>query len=279
MEILAFYWPNILAGVLIAAGLGLLGLHIVARNQALEAYVLGQEIQTSIILIAFALIGANAHSDHGLHIESVFSLGLAFSLHLAFLRASRYWPSLRMEISVAAIFFFMAINNFLMSMSPLIEGHMVASLLGDIATATKAESIGIAVGSLALLIVYAWKNRAFLDETIEAALFEKRPKNLALTAMLVLFMGVSAHIFGLLFTICMLLIGPLSLNIMGGIGLVRSKVFLVGLNCSSVGLGFWSMNWFDRAPTSVCIVLWAFSIALISLIIRKILTTSHKGAS
>lgn len=277
MEILAFYWPNILAGVLIAAGLGLLGLHIMARNQALEAYVLGQEIQTSIILIAYGLIAFGAHSDHGLHIESFFSLGLAFAIHLVFLKASRFWPSLKMEISLAAIFFFMGLNNFLMSMSPLIEGHMVASLLGDIATASKGESIGIAISSSALLLLYFWKNRSFLDETIEAALFEKRAKNLALTVMLALFMGVSAHIFGLLFTICMLLIGPLCLNIMGGVGLFRSQAFLVALNCSSVALGFLSMNWLDRAPTSVCIVLWAFLMGLISLIIRK-LTTNFKGA-
>src|SRR5690554_6849649 len=99
MEMLIFYWPNLVAGALIAAGLGLVGLHIFARHQALEAFVLGQEIQTSIIVIAYALIGLGQHSDHGFHVETIFSLGLAFAMHLLYLRVIGKRHHLRMEYS------------------------------------------------------------------------------------------------------------------------------------------------------------------------------------
>lgn len=267
---LIFYWPNLLAGVLIAAGLGLVGFHILARNQALEAFVLGQEIQTSIILIAFALIGAGAHSDHGLHIESIFSLGLAFLLHLLFLRVSYKQKELRMEISVVAIFLLTAINNLFMSLSPLIEGHMVASLLGDIVTATAGESFGVAIASAALIGLYLLKNRDFLHETVEIALFDRRPQGLFLTAVLTVFMGVSVHILGLLFTITMLLTMPLALNVLGNSNYRVSQILLVVVNASSVVLGFLNIVWFDRIPTSVSIALWCAVLSFLTVAFIKI---------
>lgn len=270
MEMLIFYWPNLLAGILIAAGLGLIGFHIFARNQALEAFVLGQEIQTSIILIAFILIAGGAHSDHGLHVESLFSLGLAFGLHLIFLRFVRKQNSLRMEISVVYIFLLTALNNLLMSLSPLIEGHMVASLLGDIVTASAHESILIAIASSLLILLYLFKSRSFLHESVEIALFERRPKSLFLTAVLSLFMGVSVHILGLLFTITMLLVVPLALNVLGNSNYRRSQWMLVVINGLSVGIGFMNINWFERIPTSVsialsCALLSALSVGVIKL--------------
>lgn len=262
---------------MIAAGLGLIGFHIFARNQALEAFVLGQEIQTSIILMAFALIGANAHSDHGLHIESTFSLGLAFVLHLGFLKIVRKQKPLRMEISVVYIFLLTAMNNLIMSMSPLIEGHMVASLLGDIVTAGKNEAIGSAVFSAALIALYVAKNRRFLNESVEIALFDRRPKSLFLTGTLTLFMGVSVHILGLLFTIVMLLAMPLALNVLGNSSYKKSQISLVVVNVTSVVLGFASMSWFERAPTSVSIVLWCAFLSLVTALAFKTLKTGRKN--
>lgn len=267
---LIFYWPNLLAGIFIAAGLGLVGFHILARNQALEAFVLGQEIQTSIILIAFALMGAGAHSDHGLHVESVFSLGLAFCLHLAFLKFASRWNSLRMEIAVVYIFMLTAANNLLMSLSPLIEGHMVASLLGDIATASAKEAHMLVLTSALLIGLFLFRSRSFLNETIEIALFDKKPKGLVLTAILTIFMGVSVHILGLLFTISMLLVAPLALNILGKSSYRASQIFLVAVNTLSVALGFLNINWFDRVPTSVSISLWCLGLSVLAVFGLKI---------
>lgn len=269
MEVLIFYWPNLLAGMLIAAGLGLVGFHILARNQSLESFVLGQEIQTSIILIAFGLIAFGSHSDHGLHIEAVFSLGLAFALHLLFLRAVRKERALRMEISVVYIFLLTAVNNLLMSLSPLIEGHMVASLLGDIVTAGRVESYGVALASSALLALYAFKHRRLLDESVEVALFDRRPKGLFLTGALTLFMGVSVHVLGLLFTIVMLLAMPLALNVLGNSSYRASQVSLVVVNAASVALGFMNINWVDRVPTSVSIVLWCAGLSAAAALVMK----------
>lgn len=270
MEVLIYYWPNILAGMLIAAGLGLIGFHIFARNQALEAFVLGQEIQTSIVLIAFSLIGAGVHSDHGLHVESIFSLGLAFILHIGFLKLVSKYNSLRMEFAVVYIFLLTALNNLIMSLSPLIEGHMVASLLGDIATASKEESLGVAAAAGVLIVVFLSKSSKFLSETIEIALFERRPTSLLLTAVLTAFMGVSVHILGLLFTITMLLMMPLALNVLGQSNYKKSQLLLIVVNVAAVVLGFANINWLDRVPTSVSIAIYCAILSIGSISVIKL---------
>lgn len=266
---LVYYWPNLLAGIFIAIGMGLIGLHVIARNQAFEAFVLGQEIQSSIILSAYVLVGFDFHQDHGLHLESSFSLLLAFGIHILFLRFAQRFRHLRMEIAVVFIFLLMALNNFLMSHSPLIEGHMVESLLGDIATTSMIESIAIVFIGLGLIFFYSLNNKRFLDETVEIALFDRAPKGPWLTLTLVFFMGVSVHFLGLLFTLGMLLMGPLTLNLLGSSNYRLSQMILMTINALSVILGFFAMNVMDRTPTSVSIVMSSLFLCLLySLLYR-----------
>ena len=255
MEMLAFYWPNLIAGIFLAIALGLIGIHTIARNQALDSFVLGQELQSGIIFSAFLLNLLKIHSDHGFHSESVISLIIAISIHVLFSFIIKKHNLIRLEFSIIYVFFLIAINNLLMSLNPMIEGHMVNSMLGDIVTASKIESILISVLSLVFVLFYILQFKVFLKESINIALFSEEKQKLSHQIILVLFMSLSVHILGLVFTLSMLLMGPVVMLMTNMKNLVKSSVIIVIFNAFSVMLGFSGLGLNDRIPTSVMIVL------------------------
>ena len=73
---LSLFLPNIEAGFFLVIILGLLGQHLVARNQALDVMLLGSEFQSGILVAALVMniFEGKDHGDHGFHFETLISL-------------------------------------------------------------------------------------------------------------------------------------------------------------------------------------------------------------
>lgn len=263
MEMLAFYWPNLIAGLFLSLALGLIGIHTIARNQALDSFVLGQELQSGIIFSAFLLNIINLHSDHGFHIESLISLIMAIIFHVLFSFIVKRFNLIRLEVSIIYVFILIALNNLFMSLNPMIEGHMVNSLLGDIVTASKLESIIISILSLGFIAFYLNQYKTFLNESIDIALFSEEKQKLSHQIVLILFMSFSVHILGLVFTLSMLLMTPVFVLLTKMKNLSLSTFIILVFNGLSVVLGFSGLGLNDRIPTSVMIVITLFIMNLI----------------
>lgn len=255
MEVLTFYWPNLVAGLFLSLSLGLIGIHTIARNQALDSFVLGQELQSGIIFSAFLLSLVGSHVDHGFHVESFFSLGLAIVFHLFFTLIVKKFHLIRLEFSIVYVFLLIAINNLFMSLNPLIEGHMVNSMLGDIVTASKLESVLISLLSIAFILFYFFQAKIFLKESIDIALFSEEKQKRSHQLVLIIFMSLSVHILGLVFTLSMLLMTPIFVLMNRMKSLNTSTALILVFNGLSVVIGFSGLGLNDRIPTSVMIVL------------------------
>lgn len=255
MELIQFYWPNLIAGFLLSLSLGLIGIHTIARNQSLESFVLGQELQSGIIFGAFFLNLIDMHADHGFHWESIFSLLLAIVLHLFFFLLIKRYNLIRIELSIAYVFILLALNNLFMSLDPMIEGHMVNSLLGDIVTASKVESLLIGALSLAFIFYGLIKRQDILADSVEYALFNEGHTKKSHQFFLLIFMSLSVHILGLVFTLCMLLLTPLCMLMAKIKNYQFAIIFVMLINGLSVVIGFAGLGINDRVPTSVSIVL------------------------
>lgn len=270
MEVLTFYWPNIVAGLFLSLALGLIGIHTIARNQALDSFVLGQELQSGIIFSAFILSILGNHTDHGFHIESILSLALAIVFHFFFSAIVKKFNLIRLEFSIVYVFVLIAINNLFMSLNPMIEGHMVNSMLGDIVTASRVESALIALISCIFITYYFKQAKVFLKESVDIALFSEEKQKLSHQIILIIFMSISVHILGLVFTLCMLLMSPIFMLMNKMKNLILSTSMILIFNALSVMIGFSGLGLNDRIPTSVMIVLSLLGMNLIYYFINKL---------
>mgnify|MGYP001213610612 CR=1 FL=1 len=271
MDMLSFYWPNLIAGFCLSLALGLIGIHTIARNQALDSFVLGQELQSGIIFSAFLLNVFDMHVDHGLHSESLISLVIAITLHLSFIWMLKKYNLIRLEVSLVYVFFLIAINNLFMSLNPMIESHMVNSMLGDIVTASKIESILISLFSALFVLFYIKQRKVFLKESIDIALFSEEKQKISHQIILVLFMSLSVHILGLVFTLSMLLMAPIFMLLTHMKNLNYSIFYVLLFNGLSVLIGFSGLGLNDRIPTSVMIIMVLTMVNLLFFFSKRIL--------
>ncbi|NBW85222.1 MAG: hypothetical protein EBR50_07960, partial [Proteobacteria bacterium] len=119
--------------------LGMIGRHLVARNQSMEVMLLGQEFQTSILMAAlvFSLVETKEHAEHGIHLEMFLSLIFVLLYHSFYLVIIKKFRQYRVEGAILSIIMLMGFGQFVVLLSPLVEMHMVKSYLGDIVTVSK----------------------------------------------------------------------------------------------------------------------------------------------
>lgn len=257
MEVISFYWPNILAAMVLVLILGRIGTHLVARNQSLEVILLGQSFQSGILVGALFLswIERSFHSEHGIHLESIISLIFAAIVHYVYLRLSRNFRTYKTEIALVLFVLLVSFAHFIVSISPVIEFHMIKAAVGDIVTISKIESIFILLIFIVTFLYFLKRENQYLDRTIDIALFNKATNNkkeFSFTIIVYLIIFLSVHHFGTLFTMAVSLIPALSF----AMKCVERRLFkyLLMLNLISVPLNFLFLNFWDRIPTTVIIV-------------------------
>jgi ABC-type Mn2+/Zn2+ transport system permease subunit len=273
MEMIEFYWPNILAAVILVFVLGMVGRHMVARNQSMEVMLLGQEFQTSILMAAlvFATVETQEHSDHGIHLEMFLSLFFVLIYHGFYLLIINKFRQYRIEGAILSIIMLMGFGQFIVLLSPLVEMHMVKSYLGDIVTVSKTESLSLAgLVVLAYIFLNSMKKKVELD-TIEIALFnkvtKKRKSQLHFSIIVLILMLLSIHLFGSLFTMGAIIIPAF----IAGFSRLSQKQYIAMtvINSLSVVGAFMMLTQFDRVPTTIFILFSIFFISMIYSIILK----------
>jgi ABC-type Mn2+/Zn2+ transport system permease subunit len=260
MDVLDFYWLNIVAGIILVFVLGTVGRHIVGRNQSMEIMLLGQEFQTSLLLATplITLIESAEHDDHNTHLEALLTLVFVVLLHKIFSTFIKKYRSYRIE---GAIIFIVL----LMGLSHLIVLQMVKGFLGDIVTVPRSESIFVIISSLFIYFLFLKTKEETKLDTIEIALFnratKRRKTSFIFSTIVFLLMLLSVHLFGSLFTIGAMIIPSFIAAIMK---LSEKKYFyLTILNSFSVIGAFLMLSIFDRLPTTVLILFFILFISLI----------------
>jgi len=274
VEILSFYWTNILAAIVLVFVLGQVGRHLIGRNQSMEVMLLGQEFQTGILMAALtlSLFETGEHSDHDFHQEVILTLAFVLFYHFVYLGIVKKYRSYRVEGAIVLMIMLMGFSHLVVLLSPVVEFHMVKSYLGDIVTVSKFESLLITVVSIISGIVL-WKMRRNIKlDTLEIALFnkatKKRRSSRIFSVLVLLLMLFSIHLFGSLFTVGAMII-PAFISSIFNIS-SRHYNILSGVNALSVIMAFGFLLQFDRLPTTVLILMFIFLFSLIfSAVFRK----------
>jgi ABC-type Mn2+/Zn2+ transport system permease subunit len=267
MDVLDFYWLNIVAGIILVFVLGTVGRHIVGRNQSMEIMLLGQEFQTSLLLATplITLIESAEHDDHNTHLEALLTLVFVVLLHKIFSTFIKKYRSYRIEGAIIFIVLLMGLSHLIVLFSPLVEFHMVKGFLGDIVTVPRSESIFVIISSLFIYFLFLKTKEETKLDTIEIALFnratKRRKTSFIFSTIVFLLMLLSVHLFGSLFTIGAMIIPSFIAAIMK---LSEKKYFyLTILNSFSVIGAFLMLSIFDRLPTTVLILFFILFISLI----------------
>ena len=273
MEILGFYWINILAGMILVFALGMIGRHLVARNQSMEVMLLGQEFQTSLLMAALfiGLFETGDHDHHSFHLETFVSLIFVLLYHFSYLFFLKKYRNFKIEGAIVFIILLMGFSHLVVLMSPVVEFHMVKSFLGDIVTVSQNESITVALFSFFSIIILKKIDKNTELDTIEIALFNKTTKKRAhsvfFSILVLLLMLFSIHLFGSLFTIGAMIIPAF----ISGIFKINHQQFniLTILNSLSVVVAFFFLLFADRLPTTVVIIFLIFMTSLIGSMFLK----------
>lgn len=275
MEVLAFYWPNLFAGVVLVFVLGIVGQHLVARNQSMEVMLLGQEFQTSILMSALvmSLFESGEHNDHGFHLEIFISLAFVLIYHFAYLLILKRYRNFRIEGAIVLILILTGFSHLIVLLSPLVEMHMMKSYLGDIVTVSKYESLTVALFCIVSFFLFKKIEKETFLDTLEMSLFNKttkKRKSHTLFSMLVLvLMLLSIHLFGSLFTVGAIIIP----SFISGVMKVDKKHYftMTVLNSISVIGAFMFLTVFDRLPTTIFILFFILIVSFIySLVFKRL---------
>lgn len=274
MEMLEFYALNILVGVILAVTLGLLGVHLVIRQKSLETLMIGQTMQLGIIVGAFisSLLWHETKLIHEGHIGLGISLGLAGFIYFLHGKLSKKWYQLKTELALIAIILSIALTHVLTALNPLIESHFVRSFVGDIVTASQGENYFlIIVGLLGLIYFLNFKQKLF-EDSLDLGLYGDLTHKRAYGFEFVLFltMGVSIHVFGLMFTLGCLLIPTILMGLSKSIN-YKSLILNILLGNSLAVLGGFLLNiQFENLPTSPSIVIFLSLIFSVRLIFARL---------
>ncbi len=172
MELLSFYFINIIVGAMLAIVLGLYGSQIVARGQSFDVIVLGQSMQVGVLLGVLIIdIFHIGHDDHGLHIEIITGSFFACFIYWGYLRLSKFKKYMRVPLLAVFYITLLALGYLVVAASPLIESHMVKAFLGDIVTASPKELWWILFFSIFSLIFYLKNSKTIILQSFDLSTF------------------------------------------------------------------------------------------------------------
>lgn len=257
--IFEFYWPNIIAASLLIFIFSHIGSHLFARNKAIEVMLLGQEFQTGILFSAFflAIFQSIEHDDHGLHIEFLITGAFVLSSHSFYLFIHKKLRHLKVEGAVSLIVLLILVSQLIVSLNPGIEFHMIKSLMGDIVTVSKSESIFVSIFSCFSILLYFFFYKDIEKDSLDFALFSKQTHKrfsyILFNLLVFTLMFLSIHLLGTIFTLGVLFIPAYVLQFFYLTKKLKSILFiLLGL---SSPLSFYLLSFNDRVAPTLLIIL------------------------
>lgn len=259
MEMLKFYALNIVVGCFMAVSLGHYGIHLVGRRKSLETLMIGQTMQFGIIFGAFITSIIFAESDflHEEHFGLFASLILAALFYILHGKVSSIWPFLKTEFSLIIIILSIALSHIFTAINPLIESHFVRSFVGDIVTASRVENYLLLIITIICSIYFFINRDKILSITIDHGLYGRsgQKKYFIFDIFVFVLMCISIHVFGLLFSLGMLLVPIIFFNLLRAVTHSKMLLYIVIFNSFSVIFGFLLNTYYENLPTSPVIVL------------------------
>lgn len=275
MEIISFYFLNILVGALLALVLGLYGSHLVARNKTLEIILLGQSIQVGILIgVIVSSLVFQGHNDHGIHLEIIISILFTLLLFSFYEKITQTKKQIKTPFLVMLYTLLIAVSYLAISASPLVESHMVKAFLGDIVTASKFELYLILALSIAALFFFLMKKEVLTRQSFDLSSFGHLITNQNLKTyyvfnlMVVALMIYSIHVLGIVFTLVMMIL-PITLAQFNRLNLKGLYWWIALITPTSVLLGFTLNIQNDQYPTSPLIAMSLLALALGSNLLLK----------
>jgi zinc/manganese transport system permease protein len=254
---LGIYLWTILAGMVAAAGLALIGAQLASREQGVQALVVSQASSLGVVVgigVLHVLFGEQDNDHIGilpLATALVFGSG-AFLAGEKFIRAD--WPA-RNSYAVALFALLLSLKYLVTSLVPSLESHLAASFFGDLAVVSDPEAQWLFLLGTAVLLLLAFSWKKISMQSFEIAIFGRisggRIARRTSLSFLVIALGMiclSIQYLGLLFTLASLFLPTLILS--GSARNLNVYTFaVVGLAVLGSLTGFLASLWHGQMPT------------------------------
>ena len=260
--LIGLYVWAILAGMVAAPSLAILGVQLATRDRAMQILCIGQGAMLGVLLGIGAL--------HGFEGGILMTVGPFFS---ALLVSSFTYVVTEMVVkegvaSKNTVFTFIfalliAISHLVSSLFPGLETHMSQIYFGDLATLSVLDSKIMLVAGLFLLAGLVIFTNSISKGSFEMAVFGKVLNDrgrgeVAFKLVALLTLCLSVQFVGFLFTVGMLFIPTAILSRMQTRGLKLHLTICALLAVSSTLIGFLLSLWQTRLPTVPTIVFLVF---------------------
>lgn len=273
LNLLSLYQWTVIAAVLAAPVLALLGIQLATRDRAMQTVCVGQGAMVGVLL---GLGLFHDWEDTPAGSLALFSSGVIFS-SLIYLLTDRLVARRVASKNTFFIFIFallLAMGNLIAAVFPALESHMAQIYFGDLATLSTLNSKIVAVAAFACLVLLISSFKRISDQSFETAIygipprvrkFEKRLFFFKFLSIVVLCFSV--QFVGFLFTIAMLFLPTSLMSFFKTKGLYLHSVICVFLASASALAGFALSLKYTRLPTvpSIVMTLFLFSCVVIAL--------------
>lgn len=218
-ELIWIYKWSIVAAICVSSALALIGAQLAARQQAMQTLVVSQSASLGVISALGLLAtwhGEHTH-PHGPSLWPTLS-GFLFALAMGLVsqRLIRTkWPS-RNTYFIALFSLLMALNAFVIAISPGLEAHTSAAYFGDLAVSSELEaqllSVLGAMFSMGMLMTWQRLTGISFDlMSFEVPPLRRGDRQLDLLMNLASFVLIAGAVqfLGLLFTLASLFLVPI----------------------------------------------------------------------
>lgn len=270
-SVLMYRW-SLVAAVVVAPALAMLGAQLATRDRALESVCVSQGAMLGV-LIGLGLL--NPEENLLLHSTGPMLFGLGGSVAtLLFCRLFYRVTNASPNTLFAMLFtILLSLQHLISVVFPTLEHHLAQCFFGDLATLSQTDAMIACVLGLLFLGIFWGAFRTWSQLSIEHALYgrtqtsSERKWDFAFEFLSLVLICLSVQYIGLLFTLGMLFIPTAILSFSSIPGLFR-HLFLVALISSfSAASGFLISLHFTRIPTVPGIILLLVGSSLAALML------------
>ena len=259
IDLLSIYGLAVVASTILAAGLGLMGVHLAARDRAMQTMCIGQGAMLGVLL---GIGLTQTVLSEQLDAVAPFILAILAAAGTFWLSESLVArKSASRNTHFIALFAVLLAGGYLVSaLFPALESHMAQKYFGDLATVSQNQAwMTLLVGTV-LLFCMVGLQKAVSRQSFEAAILGRERNPLAggsgvwFALGTLVIIGFAVQIVGYLFTIACLFI-PTSLAARSRrLGLTRHLILAGSVAALATATGFVASLYFSRLPTVPTIV-------------------------
>ena len=271
-ELIQIYGLAIIASIFLGGGLALLGMHLAARERAMESLCVSQGAMIGV------LFGLSFSQSFFLKVAPAdlvtFVCGFMASA-MTFLLSEKLTRKGYASNSTFAVALFMtltAFSNILVATAPQLETHMTQRFFGDLATMSDKTAWYLIIAGLVLISLFLLLKQTFSRDSFALAVMgvKRTPSSQLFTIVSLAAVCLSVQFAGLLFTAGCLFVPTAVLSFSNQPSLKRHAYLCVVLTSLSCGAGFILTLWHTKLPTVPTIVILLTIMSLVTLTLERL---------